>query len=138
MSESQNLFALAAQAKYRFMSISGNITVEDLYDLPLESNRGPSLDDTAQRIAAKLEVAGKKSFVRSKASGNPERQKLENMLAIVQYIIAEKEAEQDAANDAANKKALRQQLLELKQRKQLAQLEGKSVEEIDAMLTQLQ
>jgi hypothetical protein len=84
----ENLFQLASRQKFRFQSIKGELTTEQLWDLPLTARGGFNLDEVAKQVAAELKAAGEESFV--KKNSNPAKAKLEAKLEIVKHLIAAK------------------------------------------------
>lgn len=130
-----NMFQLASRFKFRFNSSRGAVTVEDLWDLPLVSDRGPNLDDIARSLHKQLKEAdGGTSFVKPVVK---KTDTIQLQFDIVKRIIDIKVAERDAATVAAEKAATKQKLLGLISRKQDAELEGKSVDDLQAMLASL-
>ena len=129
-----NLFELASREKYRFISDKhSNLTVEDLWDLPLKS--GGDLDMVARRLNSQIKSLGnEESFIAQTSSAITVFQ---NKLDIVKHIIAVKSAEV-AANVAAKQKAQEKaKIVELINRKKDAAFEQKSVEELEILLANL-
>ena len=58
-----NLFEIATRAKFRFDSLKGALTVEQLWELPLQSRTGVDLDTVAKGINASLKEVAEESFV---------------------------------------------------------------------------
>jgi hypothetical protein len=124
------LFETAARKKYRFESVRGQLTTEQLFDLPLKNTKTNfDLDSVAQEVDAELKiVAGQTSFVSTTAS--TATTDLENKLEIVKYVISDKIASQAAANDSVKKAEERRKLFDLLAEKENAELAGLSKEEI--------
>ena len=61
----------------------------------------------------------------------------QGMFDLVSYVIETKMAEADAAKDRAAKRGQREFLEDLKKKKQIATLEGLSLEEIDKQIAAL-
>ncbi len=129
------LYKYAAQHQLRFASRSGNLTVEDLFDLPLTSERGSSLDDTAKKINAELKSVSEESFVVT--SSNPRKKMLEIALDIVKDVIATKLAENEAERLKAAKKDERRKILDALAAKKDQKLTEASIEELEAKLAAL-
>lgn len=132
-SKFDDLFITATQKKFRFQSIQGKLTVEDLWDLPLQSRRpnGACLDDVAIALSRQLKAATEESFVVKVA---PEVTLLEQKLEIVKHVISVKLAQINDKKDAALKAERKRQLEEVlvdKRRKVMAEM---SVEEIEKEL----
>ena len=124
-----NLFKIATRNKFRFESSIGQLTVEDLWDLPLTSDDGPSLDIVATDINSELQQKQQTSFVPSETR-DPNVDILANKLDLVKLIIGQKVDERRALHDATKKRKTKQQLLEILERKQTAALEDLSEEEL--------
>lgn len=135
----KNLFQTAAKKRYRFPSVVGFLTVEDLYDLPLtvapsREAKAASLDNVARGIHIELKASEAESFVGIKSSGTTE---LTERLEIVKIIIADKQA---AAEEAQNRAILRDKKQRIKDALAFAEnreLDNKTVEELKAMLNDL-
>lgn len=135
------LFATASRQKFRFNSPQGQLSVEDLWDLPLTSPSGKNanLDDIARALHKQLkEFDGETiSFVKPASSNKAKTEELQAKFDITKFVIDAKVAERDAAALAQEKKEKKQKLLELLDKKKNAELEGKSTAEIEAMLKDL-
>ena len=132
----ENLFQLASRQKFRFQSIKGELTTEQLWDLPLTARGGFNLDEVAKQVAAELKAAGEESFVQKKS--NPAKSKLEAKLEIVKHIIAVKLEDAEKAAKASQNQEERQRLLAVLNRKQDAALEELTPEQIQARLAELE
>lgn len=124
------LLFTASKKKYRFASNKGALTVEDLFDMSL-----PALDAIAINIDEQISKLGRKSFVNKATATNTD---LSNQLEIVKMVIEHKQAEDEARKTRAAKEASRAFLGELKKKKELEQLEGMSMEEIQKQLDALE
>ena len=132
----ENLFQQAARQKFRFLSIKGDLTVEQLWDMPLTARGGFDLDNVAKQVAAELKAAGEESFVQK--NSNPAKSKLEAKLEIVKHIIATKLEEAERAVKADQRSEERQKLLAVLDRKQNAALEELTPEQLQARLAELE
>lgn len=132
----ENLFQQAARQKFRFLSIKGDLTVEQLWDMPLTARGGFDLDNVAKQVAAELKAAGEESFVQK--NSNPAKAKLEAKLEIVKHIISTKLEEAERAVKADQRSEERQKLLAVLDRKQNAALEELTPEELQARLAALE
>ena len=70
-----DIYKFAAQNVLRFPSAKGNLTVEQLFQLPLKSQTGADLDTVARGINAQLKTTTEESFVED-ATADPQRQRL--------------------------------------------------------------
>lgn len=129
-----NLIELAVRNKYRFQTNQGLVTVEDLFDLPLQSAHGASLDAVAIALNKQIKELGEESFVGETPVGS---QKLNNQLEIVTYVIAIKKEANAKVTEAAAKASQKAKIEELIARKQDSALEEKSLEELQKELASL-
>jgi hypothetical protein len=126
-----NIFEQASRSKLRVASEAGLLTVEQLWDLPLEGKSKVTLDKLAVAAHAKLQEQPKVSFVSEKTKEDTAAQ-LEFDILI--HIIENRKATQDAAKKAMETKQSNARIRELIARKKDSELEGKSIEELEAML----
>lgn len=121
-------FEKAIRNKYRFNTNRGNITVEDLWDIPLTSRTtGVSLDDIAKELYKQLQNSQDTSFVVTKSSKNTV---LEDKLELVKYIIKVRIEEKEKAENIAAKKAEKEKLLEIIAEKENDELKNMDIEEL--------
>lgn len=129
------MFEKAARLKIRFPSARGEITVEDLWDLPLTSTTARlNLDSIAVELHKKLKSGDAVSFV------NPDKKSNEIdqlRFDLIKHVIEVKIDEQRARADEVKKSAQKQKILHILSQKQDASLEGKSEEELKKMLEEL-
>jgi len=132
--DASTLFLIAARGKFRFPSNAGQLSAEDLWDLPL-SGRGANLDDIARTLHKGLKDAdGDISFVKPAVKTTVE---LQAKFDVVKFVIDTKMAERDARDVAEAKSATKQKLLAKLAEKQDKDLDSKSAEEIQAMIDAL-
>lgn len=134
MSDS-NLFIIASRKKFRFASERGDLTVENLWDLPLTSKNGFNLNAVAITVNAELKSLAEESFVET--STNPRRKDLENMLDLIKYVISVKQEEAKAATERVAKQALKRKLQEAIEAKEGEALQNASLEDLQAQLAAL-
>ena len=127
-------FEKAARLKLRFNTIKGDITVEDLWDLPLTSKNGFDLDTIAMELSKKVKESGEESFVLKKSDKNTV---LELMFDIIQYIIKIRLEEAAARGLAAINKERKEHILALIADKQDDELKGKSIEDLTKLVNEL-
>ena len=122
-----NLFERATRAKLRFGTNIGLITSEDLFDLSLQQ-----LDKLAQELHVKVKDEGV-SFI---DAPNKSQAVIDDNLRfdIVKHVIESKLGDVKRFEKAAAQRAKRQRILELMEQKQDQDLEGKSLEELQALL----
>lgn len=125
------MFEKATHQKLRFESAKGMLSVEDLWDLPLESSSGkPNLNDVARAVHRDLKAEDQISFV----SAQPKTDEIAQLkMDIVKHIIQVKLAEADAAKQLRDAKEKKQKIMEIMSRKQDAALESASLDDLKAM-----
>lgn len=130
-----SLFETATRRKWRFSSPKGLLSVEDLWDLPLQSATGkPNLDDIAKGLYRQLKTDDDVSFVDEKKSSDPT---VQGQFDLVRHIIGHKKAEAQAESDRRTRAAQKNKILEIMEQKQDESLRGKSLEELQAELAKL-
>jgi len=131
------MFMNATRNKFRYDSVIGLISTEDLFDLPLLTERTSRacLNDVAVRISRDLKALGEESFVANRTS--PAKALLQQKLDVVRAVIDVKQAENAEATAraaAASQKSKLDELIARKKDDTLAQL---SVEELEALRSSL-
>lgn len=129
------MFENASRKKYRFESAKGELTVENLWDLPLQSRSGFDLDTIARGLNAELKETAEESFVEANVS--PRKAELDDKFEIVKHIIKVKLEENSARLLAAKRKEDARKLEDLLSRKKDQALEALSEQEIEAKLAAL-
>lgn len=131
-----SMFEQAAQLKLRFETNRGLISVEDLYDLPLSTTKanGVSLDTVAIGVHKALKEATEISFV---AEVSAENSVMQLRMDIVKHVIDERKQKNAMRLLAAEKSQKKKRLLEILSNKQDEELQGKSADEIEAMIAAL-
>lgn len=130
-----NIFEQATRQKFRFESIKGELTVEQLWDMPLTSKNGFDLDTVAKEVNRGLKACSEESFVNT--NHNPAVDRLEAKLEVVKHVIAVKLAEADERAKAADRKAEKERLLEILHQKKDQDLLGLSREELEKRIADL-
>jgi hypothetical protein len=131
----EKMFERASRMKLRFDSAKGQLSVEDLWDLPLQSVTKVNLDSLAVTLNKELKAANsEESFVKPAISTDDT---LELRFEIVKYVISVKVAERDAANLARTKAEEKQKLLALLDDKQNEELKNLTADEIRARIAAL-
>lgn len=126
------MFEQAIRQKLRFTTSQGQLTVEDLWDLPLTSTTNKAnLDAIAVGLYAELNSNRNISFVNNGSTGD---QTLQLKFDIVKHIIDVRKAENASAVEARARKDQKQRLLELIDRKENESLAGKSIDELRKMV----
>lgn len=129
------MFEKAIKQKLRFDSNRGQLTTEDLWDLPLTSRNSFDLDTIAKAVNSKIKEAQEESFV--KVRSNPAQDKLTLQLDILKYIIADKMQEAETKVTTVARQQQRQKLEEVLASKQDDALKGLTIEELQAQINAL-
>jgi hypothetical protein len=129
-----NIFELASRTSLRFSSNKGQLTTEDLWNLPLTSTRTSSLDSLAVQYYTEMQASDSVSFV---TPANNNNSGADVKLAILKHIIGVKQTENAATKLASDNKAKKARILQLIAEKQDTALAGKSEEELLALANSL-
>jgi hypothetical protein len=122
-----NLFEYATRNKLRFPSTKGELSVEQLWDVPLLSGDSFNLDAIAKTVNKSLKDS-EPSFVETKKSVEQGRQEV--ALDVVKFVIQTKLNEKAAAEKRAENKIKRESLLKALAEKQAGQLSAMSEKEL--------
>ena len=131
-----NIFEAATRKALRFATDRGPVTVEQLWQMPLQSKNSFDLDSVAKTVNAKLKGFAEESFVTT-TNNNPAKAEAELALEVVKHIIAVKVAEAAEAAKAIEKSQTRQKILSVMAEKQDEKLKEMSVEELQKQLDAL-
>ena len=135
MSQTTDIFKQATKLKLRFSSVRGDLTIEDLWDLPLTSKSNLSLDGVGKPIQKALRESDEDSLVDVPTTSKNELNSLR--LAIIKEIISVKQEEnlikQNQAAIESQKALLKQALAS----KKVDEINSLSVEEIKKRLASM-
>lgn len=132
-----NMFEQATRLKLRFaVGTRVNLTVENLWDLPLTNVKGEDLDHIAIELQEKLST-NEKSFV-VQQSKNKETQLNQLKFDIVKYIIDVRLEEQKAVNFERQRAQEIATLKELQKQAKIRDLQNLSSEEIEERIKSLE
>ena len=131
-----NIFEQATRRAIRFESTKGDLSVEQLWDLPLQSRNQFDLDTVAKTVNRQLNDVTEESFVSVRE--NPAKETLSLKLEIVKHIISVKLQEAEEARNRANKASEKEKLLRLLDEKQNEALRALTPEEIQERLKALE
>ena len=133
-----NIFEQAARDKLRFASGIGDLTAEQLWDLPLTPIRGQpaDLDNMARAVHAELKGLQEVSFVEVKP--DPRKSSLELQLEILKFVIADKVEQRDSLVKKAENQEIKRKLTEALAAKQTEKLSEMSEDDIKKQLAKLE
>ena len=123
-----NMFEKAVKGKYRF-PYKGQISVEDLYDLPLGA-----LDTVFKALNAEVKKTDEESLLQTKSA---EDDILATKIEIVKHIFNEKLEEKKNRQEDAERKEKKQKIMQIIATKQDEALQNASVEDLQKMLDEL-
>ena len=128
------MFEKATRLKVRFATDKGNITIEDLWDLPLTSKTSTSLDSVAKSLNKSIKEEEEESFVVKKTAMN----NITTLkFSIVKHVIAARLAEIEAKENDAIVKAKKEKIIGILAAKEDHLLETKSVAKLKEMLAEI-
>lgn len=131
----ENMFEIALRGKMRF-SFNGMICVEDLWDLPVAK-----LDLIFKTLNSQLKQVKEESLLALKTKEDKELTKedkeLNIKIEIIKYIVRVKLEEERIRLKAKEVKAEEQKILEILSSKKDQNLQEKSIEELEARLTEI-
>ena len=123
-----SMFEKAVKGKYRF-PYKGQISAEDLYDLPLGA-----LDTVFKALNAEVKKTDEESLLQTKTA---EDDILSTKIEIVKYIFNEKLEEKKNRQETAERKEKKQKIMQIIATKQDEALRNASVEDLQKMLDDL-
>jgi hypothetical protein len=136
MADEKNLFLVASRRKFRFTSVRGDLTAEQLWDLPLKSSSNQfDLDSIARALNRELKAEEEESFVVLRSS--PKVTLLRDKLNLVKEIIAIKIDDARIEAERKERAARRSTLLDALEQKEKAALLQMTPEQIKEELARL-
>lgn len=130
-----NIFEYATRQKIRFQSTRGELTTEQIWDVPLRSGDGFDLNAVAKAASKTLKESSETNFVETKKTVAQARN--EAVLGIIKYVIETKLAEEDAAKTRAENRAKKDKLLRILAEKQDGKLSEMSEKELQRQIAAL-
>ena len=128
-----NIFEYAAKNKLRFATERGLLTAEDLFDINLSNQAGPSLDKIAISLDDELSKT-EKSFVKKVT---PQNKELQIKLDIVKHVISVKQDQEEAKVAAAARATQRRILQEAIAKKKLEAIDNADLASLEAELAKI-
>ena len=130
-----NIFEVATRKAFRFQSVRGDLTTEQVWELPLTSRAGFDLDSVAKAVNSELKSVTEESFVATRV--NPRKGDLETKLEVLKYIIAVKIAEAEAVTARVAKQEKRAKILDALAAKENEELTQASKDDLLKQLADL-
>jgi hypothetical protein len=131
-----NIFEYATRSKLRFQSTRGELTTEQLWDVPLRSRDDFNLNAVAKAANKAWKDISEESFVETVKT--PEHVRRETALEVVKYVIDEKLAEEELAKKRADNKIEKEKLLAILAEKQAGKLSELSEKELQRRIAALE
>ena len=129
------MFQKAIRQKVRFNTVQGQLTVEDLWEIPLTSNKPvANLDDIAKSLFQQLKESDSASFV---LKNKPADDTLLLKFEIVKHVIEVRLAEAEKAETIKVNREKKQRILAIIATKENEQLMGSSLDELRSMMESL-
>lgn len=130
------MFEKASRLQLRFGTHKGNLSVEDLWDLPLTSrnSNSTSLDDIAKSLNRQLKEMDTESFVVKSPKADAV---LQLQFDIVKHVIGVRLAESEKAATVREAKEKKDKILSIIAKKQDEKLESSSLEELQQIAASL-
>lgn len=130
-----NIFEYAVRSKIRFQSIKGELTVEQLWDVPLRSRDDFNLNAVAKAANKALKDISEESFVEHTIT--PEHTRREIALLLVKHVIDTRLVEEEAAKKRADDKIEMEKLLTILAEKQDGKLSALSEADLKKRIEKL-
>ena len=127
-------FLKGTRKKLRFATGKGMGSIEDLWDIPLDSASRPSINSLYIETEADLKEMSTSGLVAKPTKGAGT---LELKLAILKEVFEIRTAEQEASKKAIENRAKRNKILDALAEKEEAEFNGKSKDELLKMLDEL-
>ena len=131
-----NIFEYATRNKLRFASTKGELSVEQLWDVPLRSTDGFNLDAIAKGANKAFKDATEESFVTT--TRTPAVTHLELTLEVVKNVISTKLADEEMAKRRAENKTEKEKLLRILAEKQEGRLSELTEKELQKRIAALE
>ena len=131
----KNIFEYATRNKIRFPSVKGELTVEQLWDVPLRSRDDFNLNSVAKAANKAWKDASEETFVETVKTTAHVR--LETAFEVVKHVIDFRLAEEASAKKRADNKVEKEKLLSILADKQAGKLSELSEKELQRRIAAL-
>ena len=128
------LFAKALKMGLTFSTERGNLSIQQVWQLPLTGNGGFSLKTVSRELLKEVKATQEEDLVTETNSVDADNQL---RLDIIKFIIADKKEDEEEKRLSVEKKIKKQKLQELIAQKQDQVNGGKSLEELQEELANL-
>ncbi len=131
-----NVFEYAARHKLRFASARGDLTAEQLWDVPLRSKDEFNLNLVAKMANEAVKVVSEENFV--EATKTAANTRAEVALEVVKHVIEYKLADEAKAKMRTENRAKKEKLLAVLAEKQDGKLSALSEKELKRQIEELE
>ncbi len=131
-----DIFEYASRSKLRFVSTRGELTVEQLWDVPLRSTDTFNLNVVAKVANEAVKAANEENFI--EASRTAAHTRAEIILDVVKRVIEVKLAEEATAKKRVDNKVKKEKLLAVLSEKQDGKLSELSERELKKQIAELE
>ena len=128
------MFEKASRLKIRFDSARGQMSDKELWEIPLTSKDGFSVDEIAKSLNRELKSDEDESFVSKKSKTN---EVLQLKFDIVKHVIKVRLDEAEVASQVKEVKEKKQKIMAIIAKKEDETLESVSIEKLREMLESL-
>lgn len=125
-----NIFEQITRKGLTFSTVKGNISVQELWQLPLKGRNGFDLDTVSRDLLSKVKASSEESLVETVNNVDSDD---ELRLEVLKVVVNTLKSEQEARVNAEQARSHNEKIDQLIARKQEQELEGKSVEELLSM-----
>lgn len=131
-----NIFEYATRNKLRFTSSRGELTVEQLWDVPLRSNDVFNLNVLAKAANDAVKAVNEENFVET--SRTPAHTRVETAFEVVKHVIEVKLSDEAAAKKRADNRIKREKLLTVLAEKQEGKMSEMSIASLKKQIAELE
>ncbi len=126
------MFKRASRLKLRFRTVKGDVSTEDLWDIPLTSRTtGFSLNDLAKSLSKAVKEDAEEDFVAKKSAANSV---LDLKFSIVKEVIKDRLEERELNKNRVAAKAQKEKILSIIASKEDEALLSMDIEELKKMV----
>jgi hypothetical protein len=130
-----NLFEYVTRNKIRFASARGELSAEQLWDVPLRSRDDFNLEAVAKAASKALREVQEETFVESARSAEHDRR--ETILDVIKYVIGAKLGDEKAAERRAKNRVEKERLVAILADKQAGKLSELTEKELQRRIAAL-
>ncbi len=130
-----SIFEYATRNKLRFRSSRGELSVEQLWDVPLRSTDGFNLNEIAKAASETVKATNEENFVET--TRTPAHTRVETAFEVVKHVIDVKLDDETSNKKRAENRIRREKLLAVLAEKQDGKLSAMSERELRKQIEEL-